>query len=442
MVNGIRAVGAIGVVAALFGGAACSGSTSGTKPLAKGATTTSTRRVSGHTTSSAAPPAACTVALTSDPYDGFHIGVPNGWNLFTLDGTIVVSKDATGTEQVAVLPALMTTGLTPSSFFTASLGVLQKQVALSGGTLSWKIASDRAVLPSAQLTLRAGQVTMSGTASVKVLPQTTAHSSSQIAFIADWAPVAQFATERATLAGIGACYGPQAATLFRVAKDQVFTYAIPAGWTTRNEGQDNIEIADGNDAYVSYTLAATAPGSGVDSAQSFLSWAFGRLGIKVTQVIGSAGSKDQLYEQFLATLSDGRSAHGLVNIVSSTGSGLPSGVIRLALASPARWNSVNGALIQIMSSIQHDFKQDLQQWHRIQQQWQTISRQWQDISQQGNTFNQNFQGFDDALNGVDLVHDPTTGDTFEAPYNAYSATGPDGPGYYSHAGNRLEIQTP
>ena len=109
---------------------------------------------------------------------------------------------------------------------------------------------------------------------------------------------------------------------------------------------------------------------------------------------------------------------------------------------PARWNSVNGALIQIMSSIQHDFTQDLQQWHRIQQQWQTISRQWQDISRQEKTFNQNFQGFDDALNGVDLVHDPTTGDTFEAPYNAYSATGPDGPGYYSHAGNKLEIQTP
>jgi hypothetical protein len=441
MVNGRRAVGAVGVVAALFGVAACSGSTSGTKPLATGATTTSTRRVSGHTTSSAAPPAACTVAVTSDPYDGFHIGVPEGWSLFTLDGTIVVSKDATGTEQVAVLPALMTAGLTRSSFFTTSLGVLQKQVALSGGTLSWRIASG-AALPSAQLTLHTGQVTMSGTASVKVLSQTTAHSSSQIAFIADWAPVAQFATERSMLAGIGACYGPQAATLFRVAKDQVFTYAIPAGWTTSNEGQDNIEISDGNDAYVSYTLAATAPGSGVDSAQSFLSWAFGRLGIKVTQVIGSVGSKDQLYEQFLATLSDGRPAHGLVNIVSSTGSGLPSGVIRLALASPARWNSVNGALIQIMSSIQHDFTQDLQQWRRIQQQWQTISRQWQDISQQGNTFNQNFQGFDDALNGVDLVHDPTTGATFEAPYNAYSATGPDGPGYYSNAGNRLDIQTP
>jgi hypothetical protein len=438
----MRAVGAIGVVVVLFGVAACSSSTNGTKPLAKGVTTTSTQRLSGHTTSSTAPPAACAMARTSDPYDGFHIAVPNGWSLFTLDGTIVVSKDATGTEQVAVLPALMTAGLTPSSFFTASLGVLQKQVALSGGTLSWKIASDRAALPSAQLTLHNGHVTMSGAASVKVLSQPTAHSSSQIAFIANWAPVAQFATERATLAGIGACYGPQAATLFRVAKDQVFTYAIPAGWTTSNEGQDNIEISDGNDAYVSYTLAATSPGSGVDSAQSFLSWAFGRLGIKVTQVIGSAGSKDQLYEQFLATLSDGRPAHGLVNIVSSTGSGLPSGVIRLALASPARWNSVNGALIQIMSSIQHDFTQDLQQWHRIQEQWQTISRQWQDISRQGNTFNQNFQGFDDALNGVDLVHDPTTGDTFEAPYNAYSATGPDGPGYYSHAGNRLEIQTP
>ena len=99
MVNRRRAVGAIGVVVALFGVAACSSSTNATKPLAKGATTTSTQRVSQRTTSSAAPPPTCTASVTSDPYDGFHIGVPDGWNLFTLDGTIVVSKDATGTEQ-------------------------------------------------------------------------------------------------------------------------------------------------------------------------------------------------------------------------------------------------------------------------------------------------------------------------------------------------------
>jgi hypothetical protein len=51
-------------------------------------------------------------------------------------------------------------------------------------------------------------------------------------------------------------------------------------------------------------------------------------------------------------------------------------------------------------------------------------------------------GFDYALTGVDLVHGPTTGATFEAPYNAYHPSGPAGPGYYSPAGTKLQVQTP
>ena len=89
---------------------------------------------------------------------------------------------------------------------------------------------------------------------------------------------------------------------------------------------------------------------------------------------------------------------------------------------------MNGALIHIMGSIQHSFTQDLQQWERLSQEWQA--------------FGQQVQGFDDALNGVDLVHDPVTGATFEAPYAAYSKTGPDGPGYYSKANTRLQVETP
>jgi hypothetical protein len=30
----------------------------------------------------------CTLPVTQDPYDGFHIAVPAGWNLFTLSGTV------------------------------------------------------------------------------------------------------------------------------------------------------------------------------------------------------------------------------------------------------------------------------------------------------------------------------------------------------------------
>jgi hypothetical protein len=210
------------------------------------------------------------------------------------------------------------------------------------------------------------------------------------------------------------------------------------GWTVNSEGQDTIEIADGKDASASYTLTLLPPGTGVDSPQSLLSYVFGKLGIHVTQVLSSAqlpsqqvangGTEGQEYVEFIATLSDGRTAHGLVYVLADTGSSTPSGVIRLGLATQQLWNSVNGALTHIVNSIQHNFTQDLQQW--------------ENLSRQGQAFSQQVQGFDEALNGVDLVHNPSTGATFEAPYDTYRATGPDGPGYYDQANNKLQIQTP
>ena len=103
-------------------------------------------------------------------------------------------------------------------------------------------------------------------------------------------------------------------------------------------------------------------------------------------------------------------------MISDTGGGATSGALRIALATPALWNSLNGELIWIAYSIQHSFTQDLQAILRTQQQLAGFSQQ--------------VAGFDHALNGTDLVRDPATGIQYEAPYSAYSQTGPGGPGYY------------
>lgn len=435
MRNRTRSLGALAATVLTLTGLGCSASA---PRVARPATTGSSARSGGAPGATSAVAGACTLPLTQDPYDGFHIGVPSGWNLFTRNGTIVVSKDPTGNEESTVTPVLMTTGLTPTAVFSSSISALQNDIAASGGTMTDTVTSSGDQLPTASLSLQAGQVSMVGQARVVVLPEPTAHGSSVVALLASWAPASNFAGERATLAAIGTCYGPQPGTLYRVMKDQVFTYAIPVGWTVANEGQDSIEIALGNDASATYTLTLLPPGTGVDSPQSLRSYAFGQLGIHIAQVLGSlrlpskqvsnGGTEGQEYVEFTGTLKDGRAVHGLVYVLSETGSSTPSGVIRLGLASTNLWNSVNGALTHIVNSIQHNFTQDLQQWENLNRQQQA--------------FNQQVQGFDYALNGVDLVHNPTTGATFEAPYDTYSATGPDGPGYYDQAQNKLQIETP
>jgi hypothetical protein len=415
-------------------------------PLAKTATTSApgtsvTGSASGAAGSTSGGQAAgsCTLPLTHDAFDGFHIGVPNGWDLFTHNGTIVVSKDPSkNTEESNVTPVLMTPGLTPASVFSSSLGGLQKQLAALGATMTDTITSSGDQPPAASLTLQAGQVSLAGQARLVVLPEVTSRGSSVAALLASWAPTSSFAGESGALAAIGACYGPEPGTLYQVVKDQVFTYAIPVGWTVKSEDQDSIEVDDGNDASASYLLTMLPPGTGVDSPQSLLAYVFGHLGIHIdkqlsslqspNQQLANGGTQGQVRVEFTGTLKDGRAVHGSVDVVSVTGGSTPSGVIRLGVATPELWNSVNGALTHVKESIQHAFTQDLLQWEQLSRQQQAFSQQ--------------VQGFDYALNGVDLVHDPATGATFEAPYDTYRATGQDGPGYYDPAGNRLQIETP
>ena len=118
----------------------------------------------------------------------------------------------------------------------------------------------------------------------------------------------------------------------------------------------------------------------------------------------------------------GTRVHGLIYMEVSVDGGSTAGVFRLALADNPLWNSLNGALIEMAGSIQHDFTQDLQEI-------QAVNRQWQDFSGQ-------VADFDDTLNNQQLVQDPSTGTLYEAPYSSYS-NGPQGPGYYGPNGQLL-----
>jgi hypothetical protein len=377
--------------------------------------------------------------LTVDPYQGFHIGVPDGWAVIRLNGTIFVTKDPTSTEGAAVRPALMTAGLTAATYFQAALATLQQQLASVSLTMTSTMTSSGAQLPAASLSIQSGGASLAGQAHVEIRSFPTAYGASMVALIASWAPQGQFATDTSLLAGIGACYGPQQGTLYRVVKDQVFTYAIPLGWQTTSETQDSIEIDKGTDAGASFNLLPALPlDSGVNSPQTLFTWATNKLGIQVGQIIGSTSSPNQTTStgavagqgivEFTGTFK-GQQIHGFAFLFTTSSPGFnTSGLLRLAFATTAMWNSVNGALIHIVGSIQHDFTQDLKEWERLSQQWQA--------------FGQQVQGFDYALTGVDLVNDPTTGATFEAPYATYTRSGPDGPGYYSPAGTKLQVQTP
>jgi hypothetical protein len=379
------------------------------------------------------PAAACTMPLTHDTYNGFHIAVPAGWGLSSLNGRVFVESDPSGAEAVLVYPAIQTNGLTPAQFFTSYLGSLEQEAANAGHPVTAKPKPELAGMPVESLTGTEGNVAVAGIATVAMLPLHSQFSSTELVFIAYWAPTESFPTEEGMLASIGRCYGPEAATLYRVFKDQVFTYMMPPQWVVADETQNNIDLHLGSTADVSYLFLEAIQSSQVGSPQDLVNFVFTKEGFSnvhalwTTAVPGQQevnGVQSAAYEEFTATLG-GVSDHGLIFALTNVGGGITSGVVRIALSTTEQWNSLNAAMIQMAGAIQHDFTQDLQQLQHINQQFQNFGGQ--------------VANFDDVLNQQQLVQDPSTGTFYEAPYSSYIVNGSDGPGYYLPSGQHLNL---
>jgi len=365
----------------------------------------------------------CSDPVVHDRYGGFHVGVPAGWYLSSTSGTIVVFPDYSGRVEALVQTAYAPSGQSPRTFLSKVLAALVQKTRAAGNVATFHLTS----ATTASVSARVGSSALTGAASVSFVPVQSLHGSRLGVVSAYWAPTAQLGGLRTKLASVGACYGSERGTLARFFKDQAFGYTLPLGWTVGTENSDELFLNDGANASANFILTGPFLGSstGVTDAQSLLRYAFGKLGLKIDTVLSTAtfpssttvtgGKQEEIITEFLGRLGAKR-LHGLVRVISVTGGGVTSGALRIALATPALWNPLNGELIWMTYSIQHDFTQDLAAIQRAQQQLAGFSHQ--------------VAGFDQALNSTDLVRDPATGYQYEAPYSAYSQSGPAGPGYY------------
>ena len=376
--------------------------------------------------------AACTRPLVHALDDGFHVAVPDGWDLSTLNGEAIVAQTPAQTTAVLVYPALLTNGLTASSFFNTYLSKLDQENAAAGAPVTTDPATGADGFPAVDFTQTVNGTSLHGYATVKVLPLAAPGATHEAAYIAYWAPAGSFADSRSELASVAACYGPESATPSRVFQDHVFTYAIPPGWSPFDENANGIDLHGPDDSDVSYILAGPVATSEFDSPQTMVTWFLNGVGISGVTSLSSVASRSQqasnggtesdLYEEFTGR-SGGNRVQGLIFSYTVIGGGVSSGYIRMAVAPTADWNLLNPSMIQIAGSIQHNFSQDLATLQHVNQQWQDFSGQVAD--------------FDDTLNNQQLVKDPSTGVYYEAPYAAYDQNGPRGPGYYLNNGEEL-----
>ena len=375
---------------------------------------------------------ACALPLVHDIYDGFHVGVPGGWDLSTLGGQVAVGPSPSSPEGVVLYAALLTKGVTAAAVFSAFMRYEQGLVRRSGSVFNYQVQVGAGGLPAASVEAEVRGVRLGGEASVRALSLPTQLASSEALVSFAYGPRAQFASEAPTLDAVGRCYGPERATLFGVFHQPPvapFTFIEPPGWHIGAEGQDDLSLDNAaNTASATFDLwgpfvQGVNVSQPVSTPSEAITYWFGKLGFQAPQVLSAiAAGPSQEYMEFTATL-NGKAVHGLIYMETSTDGGSTAGVFRLALADRPLWDSLNGALIEMAGSIQHDFTQDLQEI-------QAVNRQWQDFSGQ-------VANFDDTLNNQQLVQDPSTGKLYEAPYASYLPSGPQGPGYYLPDGQRL-----
>ena len=195
-----------------------------------------------------------------------------------------MSKDTSGTVEAVVEPVVLTHRLTPGHVFSSVASTLKQEVG-AGNSVSFRVTSRRGGLIQASVSGMASGSMITGQAGVSLLARKTAHGSKLAVFYGYWAPAQQFKAERATLAAIPACYGPQQATLVQIVRDQQFSYPLPPGWQA-TEQFNILGVQDGNRAGAFYFFLEEVPTSqGTTGAQTLLQYLFSHLGINVTNTV-------------------------------------------------------------------------------------------------------------------------------------------------------------
>ena len=213
---------------------------------------------SASTVRAAAATTGCSLPVVHDVYDGFHVGVPAGWDLSTLGGEISVAPSPASSEGAVLYPALLTKGVTAASVFSAFMGHEQKLVQGEKAVFNMLPTHEAgAGLPAASVTAKVNGTALSGQASVIVLPLGTHQASREAVVSLGYAPASQWAAAAGTLTGIGRCYGAERGALFAVFQGNPFTFIMPPGWHVGPEGQDYVELENSaNTASATYELWA------------------------------------------------------------------------------------------------------------------------------------------------------------------------------------------
>jgi hypothetical protein len=404
---------------------------------------------------------ACTSPVHDDEYYGFTVGRPTGWRVDYSTGTLIVSRDESNLVAALVYPARMRHGDVPPEQlvqkFTAALGASIRQ---AGGTfqLGEKVTDGHVATALARATLNGVQ--LRGPIEVVATP-----GFATLKFY--WAPEAEFAQDEPTLRQVVGCFkrktlitrrepvapagGPQTRFGLSVAPPQQQASApmqalhayqgryiamkVSQGWQVTTETDHGIDmIMTNRNAAFDFTWIAGPHQRADVYAQRAMQRYVG------AQVI-AAGMQPAPPGWQIATVefnaNAGYPTHGFLRVAVGNGVALET----TWLVAAEKWDALKptleamGASVQILpaatAQVQGEIRRQLASYPPIKP--STVgtaadpTNVWSGWSKMED---RQSQGYEDTMLQQDHARSPSTGEAYTVPWNAWSATGPDGAGYY------------
>ena len=403
---------------------------------------------------------ACTTPVHDDEYYGFSVGRPAGWRVDYSTGTLVVSRDDSNLVAALVYPARMRRGDVPPEQlvgkFTAALAT---SIRRAGGTfqLTDKVTDGHVATAFARATLNG--VKLRGPIEVLATP-----GFATLKFY--WAPEAEFAADEPTLRQVVGCFqrktlitrrepvappgGPQ--TRFGVGplpqraaapteplqsyRGHYIAMSVPSGWQVSDKTDHGIDLmmANRNAAFSFVWLSGPHQRADVYATRTLERYYRGARVINEAMPPAPPGWQIATIE---FTLNNGYPTHGYVRVAVGAGVALSDAWLIAA----EKWDAMNPTLEAMAASVQIQPAAVAQVGGEIRQQLASYppikpstvgtaadpTNIWSGWSKMED---RQSQGYEDTMLQQDHARSPSTGEGYTVPWNAWSATGPQGAGYY------------
>ncbi|MDE2236596.1 MAG: hypothetical protein KGK30_01790 [Elusimicrobia bacterium] len=397
---------------------------------------------------------SCTLPLFQDRELGFAVGRPAGWRLSVEDGALSLRPDRSGKTTAVVVPLRLTSSRGGGAALQAYARRLAAVFRAAGGTLRWQPKGDALALSGsfrgASVSGELGRRSQAGGTTI----------------FGGWAPAQLWASRRRTILEVGRCYAPRRGALLSTRSETgygpggastTFKFLLPEGWSVSGVTANGIDLKRDGTSGVSFAYMTGAPGvMSVDQwiMQLPLMMGYGDLRVLAERPLGSVvdpmGLRWDMKAKECEWSYQGRRFHGVltgaVANLAGFGYGSHSGMLGVRYAPVASWQRLSAITAVVQQSIRIagarpgqsvmlpknnpiDSSGIMSSWELRNKVEDRESAHWRQ-----------------AIMGYEEVRSPSTGQTYDAPLNAWDSTGPEGAGYYRALPNggseRLERLNP